>query len=149
MTSCRLLTLLVANLWRPGDGGEVRGFFWKETVIVIKWTVFHEYCNVDLYLYNLIFVLVAYEAVSHRFYTTEKGEVFWKVGTSGVFFCVADCRKYNLYFIICSNLAMSERLPSGRFTKEQSFSRAIILKTLKAPFQTRLSVTDLMTQIMS
>jgi hypothetical protein len=22
--SCRLLTLLVANLWRPGDGGEVR-----------------------------------------------------------------------------------------------------------------------------
>jgi hypothetical protein len=36
--------------------------FRKETVIVIKWTAFHEYCNVDLYLYNLIFVLVAYEA---------------------------------------------------------------------------------------
>jgi hypothetical protein len=33
----------------------------------------------------------------------------------------------HFYFIICSNLAMSERLPSGRFTKEQSFSRAIIL----------------------
>jgi hypothetical protein len=31
---------------------------------VIKWTAVHEYCNVDLHLYNLIFVLVAYEAVS-------------------------------------------------------------------------------------
>jgi hypothetical protein len=40
---------------------------------VIKWIAVHEYCNVDLHLYNLIFVLVAYEAVSHRFYTTEKG----------------------------------------------------------------------------
>jgi hypothetical protein len=44
---------------------------------------------------------------------------------------------------------MSERLLSGKFTKEQSFSRADNLKKPKAPFQTPLSVTDLMTQIMS
>jgi hypothetical protein len=37
-----------------------------------------------------------------------------------VLFCVADYRRYNLYFIVCSNLAMSERLLSGIFTKEQS-----------------------------
>ena len=27
-------------------------------------------------------------------------------------FCFADYRRYNLYFIVCSNLAMSERLLS-------------------------------------
>ena len=57
-------------------------------------------------------------------------------------FCVDDYRRYNLYFIVCSSLAMSERLISGSFTKEQSFSGAVILKTpklAKAPFQTPLS----------
>ena len=50
-------------------------------------------------------------------------------------FCVADYRSYNLYFIVCTNLAMSERLPSGRFIKEQSFSRADNFKNtkIKAP----------------
>jgi hypothetical protein len=50
-------------LWRPEHGGEVRKKYLKENVIVLKWTAVHEYCNVDLHLYNLIFVLVAYEAV--------------------------------------------------------------------------------------
>jgi hypothetical protein len=59
---------------------------------VIKWTVFHEYCNA----------------------------------------VIADYRRYNLYFIVCSNLAMSERLLSGRFTKEQSFSRENNLKKTKS-----------------
>jgi hypothetical protein len=113
--------------------------YWKETVIV---TAVHEYCNVDLHPCNLIFVLVAYEAVSHWFYTTERGQ---KKGEGGferleqVFlfcFCVADYRRYNLYFIVCSNLAMSERLLSGRFTKEQTFSGADNFKNTKAPFQT-------------
>ena len=48
-----------------------------------------------------------------------------------IFYCVADCRKYNLYFIVYSNRAMSVRLPSGRFTKEQSFSRADNFKNTK------------------
>jgi len=55
-----------------------------------------------------------------------------------VFFCVADYRKYNLYFIVCSNLAMSERLLSERFTKEQSFSRADNFKNTK----TKSSISD-------
>jgi hypothetical protein len=62
---------------------------------------------------------------------TEKGKVFEKLEQVG-FFCVADCRKYNLYFIICSNLGMSERLPPGRFTKEQSFSRADNFENIKS-----------------
>jgi hypothetical protein len=54
------------------------------------------------------------------------------VGTSVfVLFCVADYRRYNLYFIVCSNLAMSERLLSGIFTKEQSFSGADNSKNTK------------------
>jgi hypothetical protein len=45
---------------------------------------------------------------------------------------------YNLYFIVCCNLAMSERLLSGIFTKEQSFSGGDNSKNTgpKAPFQT-------------
>ena len=138
-------------LWRPEHGGEVRKIYWKETVVVIKWTAVHEYCNVDLHLYNLIFVLVAYEAVSHWFYTTErrlKRGGGWKVGTSVfVLFCVADYRRYNLYFIVCSNLAMSERLLSGIFTKEQSFSGADNSKNTKSSISETSSVTDVMTQI--
>jgi hypothetical protein len=53
-------------LWRPEHGGEVRKKYLKENVIVIKWTAVHEYCNVDLHLYNLIFVLVGYEAVQKK-----------------------------------------------------------------------------------
>jgi hypothetical protein len=136
MTSCRLLTLLVANLWRPGDGGEVRNKYWNETVIVIKWTVFHEYCNVYMHLYNLIFILVAYETVSHWFYTTEEGVLLTTVGT----------------IYILSSAVILQCLKD--FYQEDSqknnlFLEPIILKTLKAPFQTPLSVTDLMTQIMS
>jgi hypothetical protein len=39
--------------------------------------------------------------------------------------------------IVCSNLAISERLPSGRFTKEQSFSRENNKK------KTKSSISDL------
>ena len=49
-----------------------------------------------------------------------------------LFSCVAEGLKYNLYFIVCSNLAMSERLPSGRLTKEQYFSRADNIKNTKS-----------------
>jgi hypothetical protein len=48
---------------------------------------------------------------------------------------IADYRGYNLYFIVCSNLAMSERLLSGRFTKEQSFSGADNFKNTKTSIQ--------------
>ena len=40
----------------PDTGEMTEIFFGKETLIVIKWTAVHEYCNVDLHLYNLIFV---------------------------------------------------------------------------------------------
>jgi hypothetical protein len=53
-------------LWQPGHGEiEKSEKNIEKKLIVIKWTAFHEYCNADLYLYNLILVLVAYEAVSH------------------------------------------------------------------------------------
>jgi hypothetical protein len=123
----------------------------EKKLIVIQWTAFLEYCNVDLYLYNLIFVLGAYEAVSHWFYTTERGLKrgrFLKSWNKCVF-CVADCCKYNLYFIVCSILALSERLLSGRFTKEQPFSRADNCQNTKSSISddpTPLSLTDLMTQ---
>jgi hypothetical protein len=67
-------------------------------------------------------------------------------------FCVADYRRNNLYFIVCSNLAMSEKLLSGIFTKEQSFSGADNSKNTKSSISDpppHPSVTDVMTQIMS
>jgi hypothetical protein len=142
-------------LWRPEHGGEVRKKYWKETVIVIKWIAVHEYCNVDLHLYNLIFVLVAYEAVSHWFYTTERGlkkgggEKLEQVFLFCFCFCVADYRRYNLYFIVCNNLAMSERLLSGIFTKEFFFSGADNSKNTNSSISDPSSVTDVMIQIMT
>ena len=129
---------MATRTWR---NWEVRKKYWKETVIVIKWTAFHEYCNADLYLYNLILVLVAYEAVSHWFYTTdwkgtEKGEVFWKVGTSGVFFVLLTAVSTINILSSAVILQYLKDFHQEDSQKNNLFLEPIILKTPKAPFQT-------------
>ena len=117
--------------------------YWKETVIVIKWTAFHEYCNDSLWS--------SFTLILHNRKRTEKGggEKLEQVFLFCFCFCVADYCRYNLYFIVCSNHAMSERLLSGRFTKEQSFSGADNFKNTNSSISDHLSVTDVMTQLMS
>ena len=127
-------------LWRPEHGAEVRKKYWKETVIVIKWIAVHKYCNVDLHLYNLIFVLVAYEAVSHWF-SQQKED--WKGGggekLEQVFlFCFVLLTIVGTIYILSSAVILQclKDFYQEYSQKNNLFLEPIILKTPKAPFQT-------------
>jgi hypothetical protein len=119
---------------------EVRKKYWKETVIVIKWTAFHEYCNVGLYLHNLIFVLVAYEAVLHWFYTTERGLKRGRFYEKMEQFFFVLLTTVSTIYILSSSVILQCLKDSHQEDSQNNnlFLEPIILKTpkLKAPFQT-------------
>ena len=104
--------------------------YWKETVIMIKWTAFHEYCNGSLWS--------SFTLILHNRKRTEKGggEKLEQVFLFCFCFCVADYRRYNLYFIVCSNLQCLKHFYQEYSQKNNLFLELIILNKTKAPFQT-------------
>jgi prolipoprotein diacylglyceryltransferase len=106
---------------------------------VIKWIAVHKYCNVDLHLYNLIFVLVAYEAlILHNRKRTEKGggekleEVFLFV------FVFVLLTIVGTIYILSSAIILQclKDFYQEYSQKNFFFLEPIILKTPTAPFQT-------------
>ena len=137
-------------------GREVRKKYWKETVIVIKWIAVHEYCNVDLHLYNLIFVLVAYEAVSHWFYPTERGlkkgggVKSWNKCFCFVFVFVLLTIVGTIYILSFAVILQCLKDFYQEYSqKEQSFPGADNSKNTKSSISDPSSVIEVMTQIMS
>ena len=80
---------------------------------------------------------------------TEKGKVFEKLEQVGGFLVLLTAVSTTYILSSAVILECLKDFHQEDSQKNNLFLEPIILKTSKAPFQTRLFVTDLMTQIMS